>query len=94
MMHSAARTRTDAGVPWSSITFSRMVAAAVVPCWSLATACEYDHAPRFAVSRLELRQLLPTHESGDGDTYRPGSLFHVSLGEQRGNGCFHLAAEL
>lgn len=41
MMHSAARTRTEAGVLWSSITLSRVVAAAVAPCWSLATAWEY-----------------------------------------------------
>ena len=40
MMHSAARTRTDAGVLWSSITLSSVVAAAVAPCWSLATAWE------------------------------------------------------
>ena len=41
MTHSAARTFTDAGVDWSTMTLSNVVAAAVAPCWSLATAWEY-----------------------------------------------------
>src|ERR1019366_8880094 len=36
---SAARTRTDAGVAGSIMVFSKVVAAAEVPCWSRATAC-------------------------------------------------------
>src|ERR1035437_9324243 len=43
---SAARTRTDAGVPGSIIVFSSVVAAAEVPCWSRATA--WPNAPRRA----------------------------------------------
>jgi hypothetical protein len=41
MTHSAARTFTEAGVPWSSMTLSSVVAAAVAPRWRRATAWEY-----------------------------------------------------
>ena len=40
-MISAARTRVEAGVFWSSITFMRIVAAAEDPCWSRAVVCPY-----------------------------------------------------
>src|SRR5260370_27350725 len=38
-IESATRARTDAGVFWSISSFSSVVAAAEVPCWSRAMAC-------------------------------------------------------
>src|SRR5450432_2870289 len=51
MMHSAARTRVDAGVFWSSMILSKVVAAAVEPCCKRAMDCENAarRASRYAV---------------------------------------------
>jgi hypothetical protein len=38
--HSAARTLTDAAVLASTMTFNKVVTAALDPCWRRAIACE------------------------------------------------------
>src|SRR6266436_942320 len=62
MTHSAARTRTDAGVLGSIIVFSRVVAAAEAPCWSRAMDCEN-------AARRASRRLMPTFSRGLVDVH-------------------------
>jgi hypothetical protein len=80
--HSVARTLTEAGVDWSSITLSRVVAAAVAPCLEFGDRLGIRRPPRFPVGSLELWQLQPPHEGPHADPRCLGSFVKVALSQQ------------
>jgi hypothetical protein len=75
------------------MTLSNVVAAAVAPCWTLATAWEYAALPGFIVGYLEFGRLHPVQQRVRRDAHRLGRLVDVALGQQRGHSGFHLPAE-
>src|SRR5260370_23002490 len=92
-IESATRARTDASVFWSISSFSSVVAAAEVPCWSRAMACPKSRPTRLSVGGLELGHFQPTKERIGANAGDFGGFLNVALGQQRSDRLFLLAPE-
>jgi hypothetical protein len=90
---SAARTRTDGGVPGSIIVFSSVVAVCRGPLLKPCDGLTECGAAGFPVGGLKLGELHPSLKGCGANSYSLGSLVYFPMGEQCRNGGLHFMPE-